>query len=113
MQLSNKSVLECCGSGDIENLRAMLASGVCADERDDKGRTGLHILAARGQEDGLQELLSAGLYVNTVDKYGNTPLHYCGHIDTIQCLVEAGADVFARFIYEYKCYSCNIALFIV
>ena len=44
----------------------------------------------------LEELLAAGLPVDTRDVWGHTPLHYasvCGHKNAIVSLIQNGAEV--------------------
>ncbi|CAD5114934.1 DgyrCDS3965 [Dimorphilus gyrociliatus] len=81
-------------NGDLNHLKLLLQSGRHPDERDEKGRTGLHLAASHGNEDVLRLLLESGADVDAIDTFGNTPLHYCGHVETIQCLIDFGADIF-------------------
>lgn len=65
--------------------------------QDDKGRTALHLAAAQGRIDLVKSFLEEGRYdVMVSDNNGNSPLHYCGHVDTIRCLADYGAEPFAR-----------------
>lgn len=66
------------------------------EERDSRGRTALHLSSIRGTDDIMRLLLEKGGDVSAVDFHGNTPLHYSGHTETIQCLLEYGADIFAK-----------------
>ncbi len=96
----NPSLLHVCADGNIEMLIKLIKCGRDPDEDDNRGRTCLHLAASRGREDVLRALVDHGADVKTVDKQGNTPLHYCGHVETINCLLENGADPSAR----YYCY---------
>ena len=66
------------------------------EERDSRGRTALHLSSIRGTDDMMRLLLENGADVSAIDFHGNTPLHYCGHIETIQCLLEFGSDIYAK-----------------
>ena len=92
----NHSVLELCIRGDTEALIDALKLGKNPDSYDKRERSGLHLAAARGREDILRVLIDFGADVTAVDRQGNTPLHYCGHVETINYLLENGADLNAR-----------------
>lgn len=57
------------------------------------GRTGLHLAAARGNVDICQLLHKFGADLLATDYQGNTALHLCGHVDTIQFLVSNGLKI--------------------
>lgn len=86
-------IVSASSSGDINHLKLLLQSGRHPDERDEKGRTGLHLAASHGNEEILRLLLENGADVGAIDGFGNTPLHYCGHMETTQCLIDFGADI--------------------
>ena len=64
---------------------------------DEKGRTALHMAAAQGHDDLVRSYLNEGADVMSLDHNGNSPLHHCGHVDTIRCLVDHGAELMARY----------------
>lgn len=95
-------LLECVDEGSIEKVRSLLESQLCnVDETDQSGRTALHLAALRGKTDLANVLILGGADVNFRDKQGNTPLHWCGSIDTIELLVDSGASLYLRFVLYY------------
>lgn len=88
-----KPVLTSCCHGDYLSLSYFLARRGNPNECDSKGKTGLHWAAARGRDDILQKLLENNADLKIIDYMGNTALHYCGHPETINCLVNFGADI--------------------
>ncbi|XP_010515096.1 PREDICTED: ankyrin repeat domain-containing protein 2B-like [Camelina sativa] len=82
--------------GDVEGLKAALASGGNKDEEDSEGRTALHFACGYGEMKCAQVLLDAGANVNAVDKNKNTPLHYAagyGRKECVSLLLDNGAAV--------------------
>jgi glutaminase len=60
--------------GDLDEVRALVASGVAPGTADYDGRTPLHLAAAEGQLDVVKYLLAAGTDPQPVDRWGGTPL---------------------------------------
>jgi glutaminase len=60
--------------GDLDEVRALIASGVEPGTADYDGRTPLHLAAAEGQLDVVRYLLAAGADPGPVDRWGGTPL---------------------------------------
>ena len=60
--------------GDLDEVRALVATGVGAGTADYDGRTPLHLAAAEGQLDVVRYLLAAGANPRPVDRWGGTPL---------------------------------------
>jgi glutaminase len=60
--------------GDLNEVRALIATGVQPDTADYDGRTPLHLAAAEGQLDVVRYLLAAGAGPQPVDRWGGTPL---------------------------------------
>ncbi|CAJ2638584.1 unnamed protein product [Trifolium pratense] len=82
--------------GDVEGLKAALASGADKDEEDSEGRTALHFACGYGEVKCAQVLLEAGAKVDALDKNKNTALHYAagyGRKECVALLVENGAAV--------------------
>jgi glutaminase len=60
--------------GDLNEVRALIATGVDPGTADYDGRTPLHLAAAEGQLDVVRYLLAAGAAPQPVDRWGGTPL---------------------------------------
>jgi glutaminase len=60
--------------GDLDEVRALIATGVAPGTADYDGRTPLHLAAAEGQLDVVRYLLAAGADPGPVDRWGGTPL---------------------------------------
>jgi glutaminase len=60
--------------GDLDEVRALVASGVEPGTADYDGRTPLHLAAAEGQLDVVRYLLAAGADPRPTDRWGGTPL---------------------------------------
>lgn len=86
-------------SGDTNDARTALDSGVQLNARDDAQRTPLHWAAARGSTDVGRLLIEHGADVNVRDFAMLTPLHLAslsGDTELARLLVERGADLTAR-----------------
>jgi glutaminase len=59
--------------GDLNEVRALVASGVDPSTADYDGRTALHLAAAEGQADVVRYLLTAGTQPAPIDRWGGTP----------------------------------------
>ncbi|HYZ57687.1 MAG TPA: ankyrin repeat domain-containing protein [Streptosporangiaceae bacterium] len=59
--------------GDLNEVRALVASGVEPSTADYDGRTALHLAAAEGQLDVVRYLLAAGADPQPADRWGGTP----------------------------------------
>ena len=86
--------LEVAGLKDI--AQAIIQSGD-VNERNEQGKTALHLAAYLNQTEVIQGLLQqVGLDLNPQDNDGDTPLHYAcarGYLEVVKQLVEAGADI--------------------
>src|SRR5215468_567057 len=60
--------------GDLDEVRAQIASGVEPTTADYDGRTPLHLAAAEGQLEIVRYLLATGTDPQPVDRWGGTPL---------------------------------------
>ncbi|XP_026546095.1 ankyrin repeat domain-containing protein 46 isoform X1 [Notechis scutatus] len=90
---TNVPLLQACIDGDFNYSKRLLESGFDPNIRDNRGRTGLHLAAARGNVDIAQLLHKFGGDLLATDYQGNTALHLCGHVDTIQFLVSNGLKI--------------------
>ena len=81
--------------GGIE--RIVDEEGCSPDDKDDMGRTALHICAYHGYDESTQKLISLGASLNVPDfESGWTPLHralYHGHLKVSLLLIKAGASL--------------------
>lgn len=85
--------------GDIDLAINLLEKGKFdLNKLDQQGRTLLHYTGCRGQYDMIELLLEKGADPNIKDKNGNTPLHWCGHIDIVELLISYGARVAERLV---------------
>lgn len=93
--------------GDTGALKRLLYVGHPDISRTDKkGRTCLHLASCRGMTDAVRLLLENGADPNVTDIFGNTPLHWCGHMETVDVLIENGANVLARCEFEDYSFLC-------
>jgi ankyrin repeat protein len=96
--------------GNVESVRALLASGLIADALDDDGMTPLHFAVQSKVADVVALLLKAGVSADTPDTQGNTPLstavfNSCGNGDIIKLLRTHGADPYAKNIHGVSPFS--------
>lgn len=63
---------------------------------EDQNAYPLHKAAIGGNKEMVEELLKAGLDVNSRNKAGATPLHWARSVDICELLIKAGAEVDAR-----------------
>ncbi|MFE3560346.1 glutaminase A [Streptomyces sp. NPDC059193] len=78
--------------GDLEGVRASLASGVEASSADYDGRTALHLAASEGHLPVVSHLLEHGADVAVTDRWGGTPLADAekgGHTTVVEVLKRA------------------------
>jgi ankyrin repeat protein len=69
----------CVEVGDVSGVAAAVEQGGArVNERDDKGRTALHVSSACGHVHAVQCLLALGADPTICDSRGNTPLHLAG-----------------------------------
>ncbi len=81
--------------GDIAAVRATLAEGADANERDSDGTTALHHAARLGGLEIADQLIAAGAEVDAGTRYGITPLALAaasGGAELVTRLLAAGAD---------------------
>lgn len=90
---TNVPLLQSCIDGDLPFAKRLLETGCDPNIRDNRGRTGLHLAAARGNVDICRLLHKFGADLLATDYQGNTALHLCGHVDTIQFLVSNGLKI--------------------
>jgi glutaminase len=84
--------------GDLDEVRALIATGVEPGTADYDGRTPLHLAAAEGQLDVVVYLLGAGADPRPADRWGGTPLSDAegnGHTEIAALLREHADEVTA------------------
>jgi glutaminase len=85
--------------GDLNEVRALVASGVEPGTADYDGRTALHLAAAEGQLDVVRYLLTAGAGPHAVDRWGGTPLSDAegnGHAQIAELIRQAAQPAEAK-----------------
>src|SRR5687767_628180 len=89
-----------CESGSAAIVERLLKAGVSANATGPSGETALHTCAHAGNTAGVRVLLAARASVDPGDNWrGQTPLMWAaaeGHPETMQALIDGGADVNAR-----------------
>ena len=92
------------GGADIVDLALGLNANVFLDAHLDKidwkersmlGLPWLHYAARQGFSDTVGVLLKHGAQVSSLDKDGNTALHFASNVATVSSLLSAGSDPFA------------------
>jgi ankyrin repeat protein len=89
-----------CESAGAAVVERLLEAGVSADATGPYGETALHTCAYAGNTAAARVLIAAGASIDPGDSWrGQTPLMWAAserHAETMQALIEAGADVDAR-----------------
>lgn len=76
----------------------------------DSTTTLLHFAASRGNKDVINYLIDLGLYVNQLNGYGWTPLHFAAYeknFSTVEALLQKGADKTIKTTKAYQCFAYN------
>lgn len=93
-------VADAATSGDVEQVRSLLAQGADVNDAQGDGMTALHWAAERGDVRLAELVLSAGADLEAGTRIGAyTPLHIASkgaHMAVVERLLEAGADANAR-----------------
>jgi ankyrin repeat protein len=82
--------------GSVERLRVALSSRPKTSGALEFGISAQHIAAARGAQDLIEALATAGADLNVIDREGNTPIAVAaqkGHWPAVLLLAEYGADI--------------------
>lgn len=88
-------------SGDVILIKKQLEEGSPIDQRDEKGRTALHLAAYNGHAETIHFLISNDADVNAQANgfFQATPLHMAAErqqTPSVKILIEAGADIEAK-----------------
>jgi len=87
-------------SNDVETLKNLIRQGCDLEIKEGKGKTPLMCAALYGNHEVCRLLLEAGANVHAKDNENYTPLHvaalYTSNMETLECLIEHGADYTAR-----------------
>jgi glutaminase len=67
-------LLYAASQGDLDEMRAVLATGADPNAADYDGRTGLHLAASEGHLAAVNYLLAAGARPDVTDRWGGTPV---------------------------------------
>jgi len=88
-------LLKASATGDVEEIKKLIALGVDVNTQDYDGRTALHASASAGHKSIVEFLLEQGAHVEMRDKWGGTPLSDAqlhSHKEVAEVLLKAGAQ---------------------
>ncbi|GLJ12293.1 hypothetical protein SUGI_0188180 [Cryptomeria japonica] len=92
--------------GDLYHLKNLIRAGEDPARADYDGRTALHLAASKGYEEITLFLIQAGADVNSIDKFGNTPLLEAvkgGHDRVASLLAENKASLILEDAGNFLC----------
>lgn len=90
----NEGLIAACRTGTLAEVKAWLRQGADVNAKGSiGGLTGLHGAAGRGSLEAVQFLIEEGADVNAPDTFGNTPQWFAGNPETLEALIDAGADL--------------------
>ena len=92
----NSSLMDSIETDDMYNLERLLELDVNLNEKDEFGRTALHLAVESGRSDAVAMLLASGAYIDAQDDRGHTPLLLAvegGRFQITEILSNAGADL--------------------
>jgi ankyrin repeat protein len=111
-----------CEEGSLEMVEFLLLKGVNAKHRNNRGELGLHLLVARNFQDApllmkvIEMMHRSGVDLNSINKNGETPLHYVAKSKEISgdaipwaanFLLELGADSSIKNKFVALCFLCS------
>ncbi|KAG6973948.1 hypothetical protein JG688_00003297 [Phytophthora aleatoria] len=82
--------------GDVESVKAFLASGGDVNAKDENGYTPLQAAVSYNHMELVVFLLASGADVKLGDNEMDTPLHRCETVECAKLLLDHGADLNAR-----------------
>jgi len=83
-------------AGDMYSLDRLMNLNVNLDEKDELGRSALHLAVEKGNDDAVQMLLDHGAFIDAQNNRGHTPLLLAvegGRFQITEILSKAGADL--------------------
>lgn len=96
-QTGRTALHEAASSGHESAVRLLLENGAHIGTRTILAKeTALHIASANGHDIICRILLRRGSDVNSKNKYGYTPLHFCKNVRVAEALLEKRADPYIR-----------------
>eukprot|EP00004_Rigifila_ramosa_P025244 TRINITY_DN751_c0_g1_i1.p1 TRINITY_DN751_c0_g1~~TRINITY_DN751_c0_g1_i1.p1 ORF type:complete len:394 (-),score=98.96 TRINITY_DN751_c0_g1_i1:51-1211(-) len=96
MGSGQSTLLEPAGTGNLDAVRAALASGADISGTDDDGNTALHLAAKNGHQAVVQALIEKKADLTRTNESELTPLLvacYAGHTQIVELLLVAGASI--------------------
>ena len=93
---SGAALLDAIRAGDLDEVKALLASGADPNAKDGEGWTALMLVTVKGHLDVARELLTAGADLHAENRKGWTALRFAVSMDdaeALRLLLGAGADV--------------------
>lgn len=96
---SDQELINAARSGSMEDIKYWLSKGADVNAKEVAGISGstpLHEAAGRGSEAMVSFLIAKGADVNAADDRGHTPLFRAGNKETLNLLLDAGADLNAQ-----------------
>ncbi|XP_069701388.1 ankyrin repeat domain-containing protein 54-like [Periplaneta americana] len=94
--LDERRLRQAASTNNVEQVAALLDSGVDPNCRDEQRRSPLHLAACRGYSEVVRLLLERGADPNRRDSLGNTALHLAActnNVGVVTLLLKAGTDV--------------------
>ena len=91
-----RGLLGAAESGDLAEIRRLIAAGVDIEARDTAGRTALLLATHRGNVDVARALIQAGANVNAKDRIDDSPYLYAGaegRLEILRLTLANGADL--------------------
>jgi hypothetical protein len=90
-------------SGDVTEVRRMVAAGADVNELNEYGNSALHLIALGGTVEMVKALVELGADKNALGVGGGTPLHVAamgGKVETVKLLAQLGAEPGVKNVHE-------------
>lgn len=102
---NGQSLMHIAARGAVDEMKMLMEHGVAIDSADNDGEMPVHVAARRCLKT-LEILLNNGASVHDVGSKNRTPLHSAsgaGFINIVKYLLNRGADLHARNLYDGNC----------